>query len=141
MAPVGRVSFLQGNAVMVKTAGPVFGPNVSGPIKRRIRPVLPYIPMQPHDLRVTGTLDPDVTGAFAVFGVYNEHISYKHIRKRWFIWMDTTDVPGNYYWRITKWPGDLGAAHWMRTMPVDGPVTGGYGPQADAVGIATVSLY
>ncbi len=121
---------------MVKTAGSIFSPNTSGPLRRRVRK---KYPPRPPDLVVTGELTPDVTGNYFETGTYGGQPFYKHVELDWFIWYDPGMEPIIYTWRITQAPGDTTDPTWYKTTAAFEPVTGSYLPLGGTIGTATVT--
>lgn len=124
---------------MVKTRGPLFGPNVSGPIKRRVRKKYPEPTPPDWDLEVSGTLAPDATGHYDEVGTKNGKPYYKHRTQEWYIWYDPHLEPMGYKWRIKSNLVSDNEAHWYKTTEDYEPVVGDYLPAFGPTGTATVA--
>ncbi len=125
---------------MVRTTGPLFSPNVSGPLKRRVRKKYPEPPPPPCDLEVTGTLTPDITGCFIETGVHNGKPYYKHRELNWFIWYDSSGEPATYAWHISETLGAPYVFGWHKMTAAYEPPPGDYTPIGGTVGTATVAV-
>ncbi len=122
---------------MVRTAGSIFSPDTSGPLKRRVRK---KYATDYADLIVTGALDPDVTGSYKEHGTYGGQPTYKKKDELWFIWYDDSGAPADHWWNISPRVGFLVPPYWEKYSLILPPPTGIYNPIDSAVGTATVSL-
>ncbi|MBA7618975.1 hypothetical protein ES703_26307 [subsurface metagenome] len=81
---------------------------------------------------VAGVLTPDATGNYEADSVYNDELTFVDSERDFFIWWDGIDS-----WIINEQVGHTDLPYWKRTDP---SITGDYAPQAEAIGIATVTI-